>query len=733
MKKIQHIYFCLFVLLASYTSFASTGDQKYSQYSYGGIGLVQTPTARFSNDGEFGFGVSTEEPWNRLYGRVQFFPWMEAVIRYTEGEHQAYNPGSKQTWKDKGIDLKFRVLDETELRPEIAIGFIDLGGTGAYSSEYIVASKSFNNIDLSLGLGWGKLGGVDHFDNLLGWIDEERKVRGGYSQRGGTINLNRFFSGESTSVFGGFEYFTPIPNLSLKLEYDSNDYSFIEGKERKLYQTGDIFTLDSRVNYALNYRFSLGDRDNIDLSLGFLRGNTLYASVNVHSNLNISGKPKIVLGPEKIRNSTLPADSFSGLNKRWQNFLTNRIIREMGNLGFVTHNVSFNGDELAAEISQGRFLKTSDFLDLASRVLANNAPKNIKTITVINIDQGIETLRSSINRDKLRNTVARRAIPEDMYIYDNRIPIGEDKIVSSNNSLYPNFFWTLKPHALGTLQHQRKFYFWQVEALLQTEYAIKKGLYLYTDIGIDIVNNYEDYSWHIPDGELHHVRQDRRLYLTEGESGLRRMALDYLVNITPNLSTKISAGYLEWMFGGVGGEIIYMPNNRRWALGVDAYWLKQRDFDQKFGFQNYETVTGFLNYYQDIPFYDMRLKIGAGKFLGKDKGFEIDLSRRFKTGAIVGGVVTLTDCDSVCVGEGSFNKWVYFELPMDLFYVSSSTRNKAGYSWAPLTKDAGQRVSRSNLYSIMTSAPDEIDTLRAKELSIKKIFSGFGTKPKKRI
>ena len=179
MKKIKHIYFFLIVFLASYTSFASTGDQKYSQYSYGGIGLVQTPTARFSNDGEFGFGVSTEEPWNRLYGRVQFFPWMEAVIRYTEGEHQAYNPGSKQTWKDKGIDLKFRVLDETELRPEIAIGFIDLGGTGAYSSEYIVASKSFNNIDLSLGLGWGRLGGVDHFDNLLGWIDEERKVRGG--------------------------------------------------------------------------------------------------------------------------------------------------------------------------------------------------------------------------------------------------------------------------------------------------------------------------------------------------------------------------------------------------------------------------------------------------------------------------------------------------------------------------------------------------------------------------
>ena len=43
--------------------------------------------------------------------------------------------------------------------------------------------------------------------------------------------------------------------------------------------------------------------------------------------------------------------------------------------------------------------------------------------------------------------------------------------------------------------------------------------------------NFDDYTYHIPDGQLHHVRQDRRLYLTEGESGLRRMALDYLFDI----------------------------------------------------------------------------------------------------------------------------------------------------------------------------------------------------------
>ena len=253
---------------------------------------------------------------------------------------------------------------------------------------------------------------------------------------------------------------------------------------------------------------------------------------------------------------------------------------------------------------------------------------------------------------------------------------------------------------------------------------------LTTDIGIDIANNYEDYTYHIPDGKLYYVRQDRRLYLTEGKSGLRRMALDYLVNINRNLNAKMSVGYLEWMYGGIGGEILYMPDDRRWGVGLDAYWVKQRDFDQKFSFKDYQTLTGFISYYRDIPFYDMRLKVSAGKFLAKDKGAHIDISRRFDTGARVGAVVALTDCDAECVGEGSFNKWIYFELPMDLFYTQSNTRAKAGYAWSPLTKDAGVKIESGGLYNLMMNATDEVDSLRLKSWSFGKILSGFSTKPK---
>ena len=351
---------------------------------------------------------------------------------------------------------------------------------------------------------------------------------------------------------------------------------------------------------------------------------------------------------------------------------------------------------------------------------------------MINLDSGIETLRASIPRETLVEVVANGPLDAKYLDFnstdsDNYV----EPILRKNEYIYPNFFWSVQPHLTGTLQHQVKFYFWQLEALLHTELAFKKGLYLTTDVGIDIANNYETYTYHIPDGELHHVRQDRRRYLTEGKSGLRKMALEYLTGINSNITARMTVGILEWMYGGIGGEVLYMPDDKHWALGVDAYWVKQREFDQKFSFRDYQTVTGFVNFYYDLPFYDLRFKASMGKFLGKDTGVDIDISRRFQNGARVGAKAAITNCNPRCVGEGSFNKWVYFSLPTAA-YTKGPSRGKAGYSWSPLTKDAGQKVGAGSLFHLMSNAPDEVDSLRRKPWSIKKILSGFGTTSKQK-
>lgn len=726
-------------VFANNSDSASSNDfVQASHSSRGGIGLINTPTARFSDDGEFSLGISVEAPYNRMFAKMQFFPWLEAVLKYTKGYNQPYIAWSKsEAWTDKGIDIKFRLLEETKRIPELALGLRDFGGTGAYSAEFIVASKRFKNIDLSLGLGYGTLADVDHISSPLGWFNKIlSKISIGAEdanlQHGGAISFGTFFEEEKVSIFGGIEYFTPVPDLSVKLEYDTNEYpvgtklDFFDPNSRN-------FRIDSRLSAALNYRFHPTERDNIDLSLGYVHGNTLYASVAVHSNLNFSGQSNIYMIAEELNQPYL--ESYTKLDADWKKYLTDTIMWQMGNAGLITHRLVFNGNELLAEISQSRFRKTIRAIDLAGRILANNSPTNIDKITVINVDMGIETLRATIPREVLVNSVMSGALDEELLEFSTDDYLDSGALVVDNDYLYPHFYWSIAPSLAGTLQHPEKFYFWQLQAVAQANVAFKKGLYLTAEYAINIVNNYDKgYDYHWPDGQLYHVRQNRRLYLRAGEEkALRKLALDYTVDLHPNVKGKITAGYIELMFGGVGGEVIYMPDHKQWALGFNAYWLKQRDFDLKFGFQDYDTVTGFLSYYYDLPFYDMRFKIDAGRFLAKDVGVHVDFSRRFDTGARVGAIIALTNCDPDCVGEGSFNKWIYFELPMDLWLAKSSVRGKANYAWTPLTKDAGQKVEAGELYGLMVDAKDEVDSFRRKPWSVKKILSGFGTSSKKKI
>jgi hypothetical protein len=71
---------------------------------------------------------------------------------------------------------------------------------------------------------------------------------------------------------------------------------------------------------------------------------------------------------------------------------------------------------------------------------------------------------------------------------------------------------------------------------------------------------------------------------------------------------------------------------------------------------------------------------------------------------------------------------------MENWTPEATTRSKSAYSWSPLTKDAAQKVTGGGeLYTVMTDAKDEVDMLRKKPWSVKKILSGFGTSSKKKI
>ncbi len=102
-----------------------------------------------------------------------------------------------------------------------------------------------------------------------------------------------------------------------------------------------------------------------------------------------------------------------------------------------------------------------------------------------------------------------------------------------------------------------------------------------------------------------------------------------------NVFVRGDFGIIEEMFGAVGGEVLYRPFNKRYALGLTLHKVKQRDYDQRFSFRDYETVTGHLGLYYDFPKL-VSAQLLMGKYLAKDKGVSLDLSKRFNSGFALG-------------------------------------------------------------------------------------------------
>lgn len=119
--------------------------KSYSQMNHGGVGLIQMPTARHNEPGKFSLNYQDSQEYRLWSASVQLFPWMETTVRYTDVRTRLYSDdpdfSGDQTYKDKGIDAKFRLWQESEFLPELSAGFRDFGGTGLFESEYIAASK----------------------------------------------------------------------------------------------------------------------------------------------------------------------------------------------------------------------------------------------------------------------------------------------------------------------------------------------------------------------------------------------------------------------------------------------------------------------------------------------------------------------------------------------------------------------------------------------------------------
>ncbi len=696
---------CLLMPPLAWAQYAPAQPKFDTLSDFGGVGLLQMPSARVSEQGAIAIGSSLIEPYQRTAVTVQPLPWLEGTLRYTAVRNRLYSPdpnfSGNQNYKDRGFDVKVRLLEESQYTPQIAMGLRDFGGTGLFSGEYLVASRRFYDLDFSLGLGWGNLGTRGHLKNPLTRISDRFRTRTTDFGRGGTVSSSNFFSGERIAVFGGITYQTPIPGLTLKLEYDGNDYS----KEA----LNNPQTVRSPFNIGAVYSYG----DWLDLTVAYERGDRFMVHAALRSNLRtMVGLPKRDPAPEAIKPRDLDADVAEylkqnpGARAARPNPLP-KIKESLAELDYKVESVELRDKEMIATLGQPTFRNRAQAIGRAARAMANAAPPEVEKLTVVDLQGGIESQRISLMRHDLEKAVRYEGSPEEMARNLQIMPPapGAKSIGQrfDNDKLYPEFNWGWEPAMRHHIGGPDSPYFYQLFMRVYANLQITRKLSVSSHLGINITDNLDGLK--LPsDSVLPKVRSDIKEYLKQGRNGIDMLQVDYMTNLGSNSFARCSAGLYEDMFAGVGGEFLYKPFDKPWAIGADLYRVRQRDFDKRFSFRNYEVTTGHVDLYYKLPFYNMTAQVSIGQYLAGDRGATFAVSRRFESGTEVGAFFTRTNVSAEDFGEGSFDKGIFLSIPFDMLSYFSN-RGAINLGWRPLTRDGGQRLNQSKrLYPIVAGS-----------------------------
>ena len=169
---------------------------------------------------------------------------------------------------------------------------------------------------------------------------------------------------------------------------------------------------------------------------------------------------------------------------------------------------------------------------------------------------------------------------------------------------------------------------------------------------------------------------------------------------------RISGGYFQANYAGLGGEFLWYPAQSCFAIGLEGAIVKKRRYTG-LGFQSklrqfegftpvyhpYSTLQQyFLDFYFDFPRQCLFAKLGIGQFLARDKGLRLEATRYFDNGLRITGWITLTDACDMIHGAKYYDRGVAIEVPLDFFYKCSS-RRVWNYATAAWLRDAGYRTS----------------------------------------
>ncbi len=679
----RHVYLTLLVPLFA---LLLTKNASAEPSTLGQTGLINMPSARIEEEGTLRLGLSTFDPYTRLWSSITLLPRFELSGRYTEIDRVRGFEDNDDfgDFKDKAFDAKLLMLRESRYRPAISIGTQDFTGTQLFSAKFIALSKQFGDFDVTLGYG-------------------DQRIDGG---------------------FGGVRY-RPSWNKKLRfvMEYDANDY-----ENDFQASTSGADEREGGPTYAFEYKSRW-----FGTQLSFqsdVVGANIYASI-----------PLTVR--EFVPNTNEPAP-YTKVTSRptmseWRSNIGYPLdlVRALQRQGYKNVQLSLKGSTLEANLTHSRISLMSRAVGRAARTIFLLGPRDIDSIRITYTVNDLPVLTYTfkdtyllqyyfdglVSQQRLAESVeivysspehADQSVNHGAVILDNvdasdrkiKTIIGEEGhilLVRRQDAFLSGF--ELIPFNLRFFFNDPSGAFkFDTFSLAKYSKHFGRGFFFNTSARLTLFEDVSDVT-QPSNSVLPHVRSDVALYKQGDDLRLDTLLFNQYFHPRQRVYARLSAGYYEEMFGGFGGQILYLPKKGNWAIDLSVDSLKQRDPDDSFEFIDYSVVTALGAFHYRFPALGLTTTARAGRFLADDDGIRLELKRRFRSGVEVGAWYTVTNGDDITTpgspDDPYRDKGIFISVPLSTL-LTKDTQVRSNLSLSPWTRDVGQMViSPDDLYQTL--------------------------------
>lgn len=666
----------------------------------GQSGYVNMPSAWTEPDGTFIAGYGYDSPYGSTWATMTFLPFLQVTGRYVSitgvppfsSTDPQYGRGYGR-YKDKVVDVKLRLRDESAVLPAISVGATDMLGTELFKGKYVVVSKSFgraHNLEASIGYG--------------------------------NKRPNGMFAGVRWAPLSA-------PQWAVVAEYDANDYR----KDFKAQMSGAAQRKNGPA-VGLEYRWGwLGAQ---------VARHRDHFSANAYLAIPFSERefiPKF-LEPPPFQAKDAPSRVPIG---QWKQEPAHgaALVNALVSQNFKNVRVEMDGTRLKLTVTNTRIANLGRAVGRAVRTALAFAPEGTRSIQVtytkqeqpvatyefLDLQRLSDYFTGLTQREAfLQTVVVRYADPADRAVADQSgllqevradgqldVHIGRegDIVQLSSEDREANRF-KLVPKVSFFFNDPSGALRYELWAAANYDRRLAEGLYLNGDLKLDALENVSQVK-QPSNSLLPHVRTDIAEYKRGGRFKLNRLLLNQYGNPSERVYTRWSAGFYEEMYRGFGGQVLYLPKDSRWAADLSVDALQQRGFKGWFDKRDYRTVTALGALHYRLP-YDLTATARVGRFLARDEGARIEFKRRLRSGVEFGAWYTVTNGKDITMPGTPTNpyhdKGVFLSVPLNIMLPADS-QTTAGFGLSPWTRDVGQMVaSPGDLYDMVEQPRRDLTT-----------------------